>query len=93
MVVLSLEQSVNVPGWRESPKGGRGLRDGQLGPAEVGEEELVDVVTGDGVRTVLLPFKLTVECICVIGQAPVYSGVGGCQFVVGDLSKVCPHRY
>ncbi len=56
----------------------------------VRELEMVDGVTGDGVRTVPLSFKETVENIQVVGQMQVIDGVGGFRLAVGYLSESVP---
>lgn len=52
---------------------------------------MVEIV-GDGVRTVLLSFRVTVAFNQVVGQAQVINGVAGFWFVIGDLSVPFPGR-
>ncbi len=95
-------------GWRDrvwpsyfAGRGGGGLSGGQLwrgpgphwgGGSGGGRPELVNGITADGVRTVPLSFKMTVELIQFVGEAQVVNGIGGLRFVVCDLSELLPGR-
>ncbi len=54
--------------------------------------ELVDGVTGNGLRTVPLSFQSTVELIQDGGHAQVVKGVAGFRFVTGNQSETLPDR-
>jgi len=63
-----------------------------VGGGRVGGVGLMNGVTGDGVSTVPLFFKLTVVLVQVVGSARVIERVEGLRFVVCDLFEPFPDR-